>query len=167
MSTITTLAQTATSTTFATRQWKNVPTVYSNVIDFALAATEKGSALAAADVIEAIRLPAGSIVLQAGMKVITVAEGESSDVALDLGITGVDADQWVDGFDYDAAAAGAIATPVAGDTTDPMRYTAASDTIDILIQAATTAPTAGKIMVSALVVNLFATDEVGLAQIGD
>lgn len=167
MATITSLAQSATSTTSSTRQWVEVPSVYKNVIDFAAAATAKGSALAAADVIEAIRLPAGSIVMQAGILVVTVAEGESADVALDLGITGVDADQWVDGFDYDAAAAGDRATPVAGDTTDPMRYTAASDTIDVLIQAATTAPTAGKIMVWALVLAPPALDEVGLAQVGD
>lgn len=167
MATVTSLAQTSSSTTPGTRQWVEVPSVYKNVIDFALAATAKGSALAAADVIEAIRLPAGSIVMQAGITVITVAEGESADVALDLGITGVDADQWVDGFDYDAAAAGDRATPVAAGTTDPMAYTAASDTIDVLIQAATTAPTAGKILVWALVLAPVALDEVGLAQIGD
>lgn len=167
MSTITTLAQTSSATTGSTKQWKEGPWVYKNVIDFAEAATAKGSALAAADVIEAIRLPAGSIVMQAGILVITVAEGESSDVALDLGITGVDADQWVDGFDYDAAAAGDRATPVAAGTTDPMAYTAASDTIDVLIQAATTAPTAGKIMVWALVLAPVANEEVGLAQVGD
>lgn len=167
MSTITSLAKASTSTTSGTRQWVEVPVVYKNTIDFAAAATAKGSALAAADVIEAIRLPAGSLVMQAGITVITVAEGESADVALDLGITGVDADQWVDGFDYDAAAAGDRATPVAAATTDPMAYTAASDTIDVLIQAATTAPTAGKILVWALVLPPIAVANVGLAQIGD
>lgn len=167
MATITTLTQTSSATTFSTRQWKNVPVVWSNVIDFAEAATAKGSTLANTDVIEALRIPAGSIVMQAGIKVLVAVTGASNDNTICLGITGVDADQWVDDYDLDAAAAGAIATPVGPGTTDPMAYTATSDTLDITWSAGTTLPTAGKILVSALVVNLFDTEEAGLAQIGD
>lgn len=167
MATITSLAQSASSLTGGTRQWNEVPSVYKVLIDFAEAATAKGSALASADVIEAVRLPAGSIVMQAGLKVIEVVAGASSDVTVDLGITGVDADQWVDGFDLDAAAVNAYATPVAAGTTDPMAFTATSDTIDLLFATATTAPTGGKVLIWALVLAPVAVGKVGLAQIGD
>lgn len=160
------MTQASTSTTYATHAWKAVPTVYSNVIDWAEAAVVKGSALANADVIEALRIPAGSIIMQAGLKTIVAPTGASSDVTVDLGVTGGDVDQWVDGYDLDAGTAGQIATPVAAGTTDPMLYLASSDTIDILFVTATTPPTAGKVQVSALVLNLFATEEVGLAQVG-
>jgi hypothetical protein len=73
------------------------------------AATTKGTALAAADVIEVIDVPAGTMVLNAGLQVITVATGESNDTTVDLGITTTDPDCFVDGFDLDAAAAGAYA----------------------------------------------------------
>lgn len=115
-------------------------------IDFAAAATAKGGALAAADIIEAIAVDADTIVLGAGIEAETVDTGGSSDVALDLGITGDDPDYWVDGFDWDAAAAGAHALPAGKGP----RVIAADDTIDLLVQAATTVPTAGTVRVWAL-----------------
>jgi len=120
------------------------------LIDFAAAATAKGSALAAADVIEAISVPANTMILNAGMEVITVAGGESSDNALDLG-TGVDVDVFVDGFDLDAAAAGAYAQNAAA--FQPI-IVGTADTIDVLIQAATTAPTSGVIRVFAVLMDI-------------
>lgn len=141
-------------------------------IDFADAATAKGSALAAADVIEAISVPAGTLVLHAGLQVVSVATGESADVALDLGVTGVDADRWVDGFDLDAAAANAYATPVydgaAGAGDGPVIFFSSADTIDVLIQAATTAPTGGVIRVWAVMVDVANSPvgPAGIAQVG-
>lgn len=120
------------------------------LIDFAAAATAKGSALAAADVIEAISVPANTMILNAGLEVITVAGGESSDNALDLG-TGVDVDVFVDGFDLDAAAAGAYAQNAAA--FQPI-IVGTADTIDVLIQAATTAPTSGVIRVFAVLMDI-------------
>ncbi len=120
-------------------------------INWATAATAKGSALAAADIIEAITVPAGTMVLNAGLQVVTVATGESADVALDLGVTGVDADNFVDGFDLDAAAAGAYAQNAAA--FQPF-VLGTQDTIDVLIQAATTAPTGGKIRVFAVLMDV-------------
>lgn len=121
------------------------------LIDFAAAATAKGSALAAADVIEAISVPANTMILNAGLEVITVAGGESSDNALDLG-TGVDVDVFVDGFDLDAAAAGAYAQNAAA--FQPIIVGSTADTIDVLIQAATTAPTSGVIRVFAVLMDI-------------
>lgn len=120
------------------------------LIDFAAAATAKGSALAAADVIEAISVPANTMILNAGLEVITVAGGESSDNALDLG-TGADVDVFVDGFDLDAAAAGAYAQNAAA--FQPI-IVGTADTIDVLIQAATTAPTSGVIRVFAVLMDI-------------
>ena len=133
------------------RSLTNMPYFVEREIDFAAAATAKGSALAAADVIEAIDVPANTVVLNAGLEVTVAAGGESSDNTLDVGITGVDADCFVDGFDLDAAAAGAYAQNAAA--YQPL-VVATADTIDVLIATATTAPTSGKIRVWALMCNI-------------
>ena len=121
------------------------------LVDFAAAATAKGSALAAADVIEAISVPANTMILNAGFEVITVTGGESSDNTLDLG-TGVDADNFVDGFDVDAAAAGAYAQNAAA--FQPIIVGATADTIDLTIATATTAPTSGVVRVFAVLMDI-------------
>lgn len=162
MATVTTLAAGAT----AGRTVGSVPYLVDMTLDFAAAATAKGSALAASDVIECISVPANTCILNAGMEVITAAGGESSDNAWDLGITGVDADVFVDGFDGDAAAAGDYAQNAAA--FQPVVIGATADTIDFLIQAATTAPTSGKVRVWAVLMNVdgrIAADEVDRDQL--
>jgi hypothetical protein len=121
------------------------------LIDFAAAATAKGSALAAADVIEAIRVPANTMILNAGLEVITVAAGESNDTTLDLGVTTTEPDNFVDGFDLDAAAAGAYAQNAAA--FQPL-VIGTADTIDLLIATATTAPTGGIVRVWAVLMDI-------------
>jgi hypothetical protein len=161
MATITTLAAGAT----AGRTAGSVPYLVDVTVDFAAAATAKGEALAAADVIECISVPANTCILNAGFEVITAAGGESSDNAWDLG-TGVDADVFVDGFDGDAAAAGAYAQNAAA--FQPVVVGATADTIDLTIQAATTAPTSGKLRVWAVLVSVdgrIAADEVDRDQL--
>ena len=133
------------------RSLTNMPYFVEKTIDFAVAATTKGTALAAADVIEVIDVPAGTMVLNAGLQVVTVATGESNDNTLDLGITGVDADAFVDGFDLDAAAAGAYAQNAAA--FQPL-IVGAADTIDLLITTATTAPTGGTVRVWAVLCDI-------------
>lgn len=127
------------------------PYYVEQVIDFAAAAAAKGSALAAADIIEAITVPAGTMVLNAGLQVLTVATGESSDTTLDLGITTTEPDNFVDGFDLDAAAANAYAQNAAA--FQPL-IVGTQDTIDVLIATATTAPTGGKIRVFAVLMDV-------------
>ena len=146
MATITTLAGAAS----AGRTVGAVAYLVDVTVDFAAAATAKGSALAAADVIEALSVPANTVILNAGMEVITVLGGESSDTTFDLG-TGVDADNFVDGFDADAAAAGAYAQNAAA--FQPI-VNATADTIDLLIATATTAPTSGEVRVWAVLMNV-------------
>lgn len=121
------------------------------LIDFAAAATAKGSALAAADVIEAISVPANTMILNAGLEVITVAGGESNDTTVDLGVTTTEPDNFVDGFDLDAAAAGAYAQNAAA--FQPL-VIGTADTIDLLIATATTAPTSGVVRVWAVLMNI-------------
>lgn len=147
MATITTLAGAAS----AGRTAGAVPYLVDVTIDFAAAATAKGSALAAADVIEALSVPVDTVILNAGMEVITVLGGESSDTTFDLG-TGVDADNFVDGFDADAAAAGAYAQNAAA--FQPVVVGSTADTIDITIATATTAPTSGEVRVWAVLMNV-------------
>lgn len=116
-------------------------------IDFAKAASAKGTALAAGDIIQTIKVPAGFQCITAGWEVLTVHTGTSTDTALDLGFTGGDPDIYVDAFDYDAAAVGAFAS-LAG-TAAPVQIGAAADTLDILIQAQTGTTTGGKLRVFA------------------
>jgi len=147
MATVTTLAGSAS----AGRTAGAVPYLVDVTIDFAAAATAKGSALASADVIECINVPANTLILNAGMEVITVLGGESNDTTFDLGVTGVDADNFVDGFDADAAAAGAYAQNAAA--YQPL-VIGTADTIDLLIATATTAPTSGEVRVWAVLINV-------------
>jgi hypothetical protein len=161
MATVTTLAGGAT----AGRTVGSVPYLVDKNIDFAAAATAKGSALAAADVIECISVPVNTVILNAGIEIITVMGGESNDTTFDLG-TAVDADVFVDGFDADAAAAGAYAQNAAA--FQPLVVGATADTIDITIATATTAPTSGVARVWAVLMNVdgrIAADEVDRDQL--
>ena len=166
MATITTLVNSAsTAVTHASRASNvKVPYLVEVTIDFADAATAKGSALAAGDIIEAIKAPAETAILFAGLEVLTANVGGSSDVALDVGVTGIDPDAWVDGFDYDAAAVGAFAQFAAA--YQPIAIGGTADTVDLLIQAATTAPTGGSVRVFALMVDISNKKAPGLVQLG-
>lgn len=147
MATITSLAGGATSG----RTAGPVPYLVDVEVNFATAATAKGSALAASDVIECISVPANTLILNAGIEVLTVTGGESSDTTYDLGVTGVEADNFIDGFDGDAAAAGAYAQNAAA--YQPL-VNATADTIDLLIATATTAPTSGVFRVWAVLMDI-------------
>lgn len=128
----------------------SVPYLVDVEIDFAAAATAKGSPLAAADIIEAIDVPANTVVLTAGLEVITALGGESADTRLLLGVTGGDVDAFVASWDATASAAGAYA-PAA--TTVPVVF-ATADTIDLEIDAATTAPTSGVLRAWAVMMDI-------------
>ncbi len=146
MATVTTLAGGATSG----RTAGSVPYLVDMTINFAAAASAKGSALAAADIIECINVPANTVVLTAGLEVVTALAGESSDTRLLLGVTGGDVDAFVASWDATAAAAGAYAPAAA---TVPVVFGSA-DTIDLEIDAATTAPTGGVLRVWAVMMDI-------------
>ena len=80
--------------------------------------------------IECVDIPANCICLYAGIEVETVLTNTASDATVDLGLSGGDADSWVDGFDIDGAAAGTYATvlvatanPQVVDAATPMKLT--------------------------------------------
>lgn len=120
---------------------------------------EKGSAVAALDVVQAIRIPAGTAVLAAGVQIVTPAD--STTLTLDVG-TGVDADAWVDGFDGKAAAGEFSQFPAAY---QPITATA-EDTIDVTLATLTGTLTAGEVTVWAVLLDITATSKPGIVQVG-
>jgi hypothetical protein len=140
------------------RSLGRLPYVVEKTIDFAVATTAKGSALAATDIIEAIDVPAQSVVLNAGYEVTAAITG---DVVVDLGVTGVDVDVFVDGGVL--AAATTVGTFAQNAAAYQPVVIGAADTVDLLIAASTTAISAGKVRVWALVVDVSDKDKPGEA----
>jgi hypothetical protein len=132
------------------------------VIDFAAAATAKGSALAATDTIEAIVVPAGTMILAAGAQMVTAVTGASNDNTLSLGVTGVAAAAFISTVDLDAATAGQHLASAA--SYRPLLVGGTADTIDILLAAGTTAPTGGRIRVWAILMDVGARRPGGTAK---
>jgi len=100
-------------------------------VNLATATTTKGSALASADVLQVIDVPAKTMVWAAGLEVVTPSDG---DFQIDIG-TGADPDAFADNFDCDSNSTGDM-------TSIPAAYSpivvSADDTIDVVI-----GPTAG------------------------
>jgi hypothetical protein len=107
----------------------NVPYVVEADLNLATALASKGSALAAADVLQVIDVPAETMIMNAGIEVKTVTDG--STLTVDLG-TGADADNFVDGFDCDSGtAAGTYAQNAAA--FQPIIIGSTADTIDVTL----------------------------------
>jgi hypothetical protein len=158
MATITTLSNAVGAGTQPSRALRNMPYVVENTINFASAVTAKGSALAAADVIEALQIPAQSIVLAAGFEVITAVTGSCT---VSLGVTGVTAAAYVSAFGVTSSlAVGDYATPA---TAGYPIVTKSADTLDLLLVTETTTLSAGSIRVFAVIVD--AQDRVGPASV--
>jgi hypothetical protein len=145
MATVTTLAGGKTSG----RTAGSVPYFVDVEIDLAAAATAKGSALAAADVIEAISVPANTAIIGAGIEVITAPAGGTS-FSVDLGVTGGDVDAFVDGFAVTGSAAGDYATCA---TAGPVVVGGTADTLDLLA-IGTTPDTSGVLRVWAILMDV-------------
>ena len=158
MATITTLSNAVSAGTQPSRSLRNMPYVVENTINWASAVTAKGSALAAADVIEALQIPAQSIVLAAGFEVLTAATGSCT---VSLGVTGVTAAAYVSAFAVTSSAtAGTYATPA---TAGYPIVSQSADTLDLLLVTETTTLSAGSIRVFAVIVD--ATDRIGPASV--
>ena len=158
MATITTLSNAVGAATQPVRSVRPMPYVVENTISLAAAVTAKGSALAASDVIEALQIPAQSIVLAAGFEVITAATGSCT---VSLGVTGVTAAAYVSAFAVTGSASvGDYATPA---TAGYPIVTKAADTLDLLLVTETTTLSAGSIRVFAVIVD--AADKVGPASV--
>ena len=158
MATITTLSNAIGGATNPSRSLRNQPYMVENTINWASAVTAKGSALAAADVIEALQIPAQSIVLAAGFEVITAATGSCT---VSLGVTGVTAAAYVSAFAVTSSAtAGTYATPA---TAGYPIVSQSADTLDLLLVTETTTLSAGSIRVFAVLID--ASDRVGPASV--
>ena len=158
MATITTLSNAVGSGNHPSRSIRPTPYMVENTINFASAVTAKGSALAAADVIEALQLPAQSIVLAAGFEVTGAVTGSCT---VSLGVTGVSAAAYVAAFGVTGSlAVGDYATSASAGF--PI-VTKSADTLDLLLVTETTTLSAGSIRVFALVVD--AQDRVGPASV--
>jgi len=118
------------------------PYLVENTID--ISAINGDSGAAQNDVIQALDIPAETLVMEAGIEVLTAL---SSSVTLDLGITGGDVDIYVDGDTN--------ATGYATLTATARHISAAADTLDVLVLDST----AGKIRVWAVMCDISGVDE--------
>ena len=122
------------------------PFMVQTTLNWATALSDKGGALAAADVIPVIAVPKGTMILNAGIEVDTATDG--STFTVDLGM--VDADVFVDGFDATSAAAVVAQNPAAY---QPV-MAVADDNIDVTIASLSGgAVTSGKFRVWAVLMD--------------
>ena len=117
----------------------NAVFVISNKLDFADIDNYANGGVTTADVVQALRIPAGMIVQAVGWRVNTAYTTSScSGYSWDVG-DGSDADGWLTEFYFSGNASGVSSTyedGVAGvyQTTDGGKYYSAADTIDITVQ---------------------------------
>ena len=130
-------------------------------LDFAAAVTVKGSALATADIIEIIDLPANTVVLTAGWEKLTALTGTVSVLTADLGVTGVDVDAFVDGDDLYASAVGAFTAKALAGSEIVIGNTA--DTLDLVMLTQTGTVTGGTLRVWALLLDISDQRKPGIA----
>ena len=121
------------------------PYLVENTIDISAVNGDAGAAQN--DVLRVIDLPAETLVMEAGIEVLTAL---TSSVTMDLGITGGDVDIYTDG-DTNATGYSTL--------TATARHVAASaDTLDVL-EASGTASSVGKIRVWAILCDVAGVDE--------
>ena len=120
------------------------PYLVENTID--ISAINSSSGTANGDVINALDIPAETLIMEAGIEVITAL---SSSATMDLGITGGDVDRYVDGDTN--------ATGYATLTATARVVVASADTLDILTAGADSS--AGKVRVWAVLCDVSGIDE--------
>ena len=135
------------------------PYMVQTVLNLATAMSDKGSALAAADVIPTIAVPKGTMILNAGIEVDTAITSASA-LTLDLG-TGVDADVFVDGFDGTSAAGVVAQNPAAY---QPV-MAVADDNIDVTIATLTGTLSTGKMRVWAVLMDCTDTGDMAANEV--
>ena len=120
------------------------PYMVENTID--VSAINADSGAAQNDIIQCLDIPAETLIMEAGVEVITAL---SSSATIDLGITGGDADRYVDG-DTNATGFSTL-------TATARVIVSSADTLDALIAGA--ASSAGKIRVFAVLCDISGIDE--------
>jgi hypothetical protein len=121
-----------------------VPYLVENTIDLSQIRGDTGPDNA--DVLQVLDIPAETLIMEAGIEVITAL---SSSATMDLGITGGDVDIYVDG-DTNATGYGTL-------TATARHIAASADTLDILIGGADSS--AGKIRVWAVMCDVSGVSE--------
>ena len=121
-----------------------VPYLVENTIDLSQIRGDTGPDNA--DVLQVLDIPAETLIMEAGIEVITAL---SSSATMDLGITGGDVDIYVDG-DTNATGYGTL-------TATARHIAASADTLDILIGGADSS--AGKIRVWAVMCDVSGSSE--------
>ena len=120
------------------------PYLVENTID--ISAINSNSGTANGDVVQALDIPAETLIMEAGIEVITAL---SSSATMDLGITGGDVDRYVDG-DTNATGFSTL-------TATARTIVASADTLDILTAGADSS--AGKVRVFAVLCDISGVDE--------
>ena len=120
------------------------PYLVENTID--ISAINSSSGTANGDVVNALDIPAETLIMEAGIEVISAL---SSSATMDLGITGGDVDRYVDGDTN--------ATGYATLTATARVVVASADTLDILTGGADSS--AGKVRVWAVLCDVSGIDE--------
>ena len=159
--TISTLASVARGSSARGRQ----PYFVENTIDIAAAVAAKGGALEADEIIQAITVPANTMILTAGFEITTTVDAAADGNTANLGVTGVDVTRFVSAFDIDddASPAGTYATQADGSA--PIIIGSTADTIDFELQATTTAPTTGAIRVFAVLMDIDGLGDMGANEV--
>ena len=120
------------------------PYLVENTID--VSAINGDSGAAQNDVLRALDIPAETLIMEAGVEVITALSGSAT---IDLGVTGADPDRYVDG-DTNATGFSTL-------TATARQIVASADTLDALIAGA--ASSVGKIRVFAVLCDVSGVDE--------
>lgn len=132
----------------------SVPVKYSKEVSLAGAV--------ATTVVAGPTVPAGTVILGGGIRVTEAHAGTSTDMTLDVGITGGDVDVFVDGFDMDGAVVGAYAN----NGVQTQTIVSAEDTVDVLVATQTGTTTAGKVEVFVYGIDVTGPNRPGVAAVG-
>ena len=142
-----------------------VPFVIQETFTAAQFIAAKGSAIAAADVYDLIRVPANTVILGVWAQKTAAFAGTSTDLTLDIGITGVDADIYTNDWAFDDAALNSYA-PVGAGLTDYGTFSASSSVISALVATQTGTWTGGSFTLYVELLDLNASGTAGIVALG-
>ena len=128
------------------------PYMVQTTLDFSNSAI---SGLSAGDIVQAITIPTDTCVLFAGAEMIASVQSGADGNTVNLGIT--DVDQYIAGADIDddsAILSSGIGYLTPASTASVPVLLGAADTLDLELQATSTAPTEGKIRIFAMLMDI-------------
>ena len=129
------------------------PYMVQTTIDFGHADLD---ALSAGDIVEAITIPTNTMVLTAGAEMIESVQSGADGNTVNLGIT--DVDQYIAGAEIDDDSAilssGVGYLTPAAEAGVPFLVGATADTLDLELQATSTAPNTGQIRIFAILMDI-------------